>query len=129
MDTTNSLLRLLHDYGPALSALAALAVFLWSVVQFFLVRRRDSENRDFEAYHRLIKELVQPDADTAEIFMDRQAAVVFELRHFPKYYPISLRTLRHLRDSWKRPDGARTRILEEIELTIQFLETQAGSLT
>jgi hypothetical protein len=128
MNTTDSTLRLLQDWGPILAGLSAMVVFLWSVVQFFLVRRRDAENRDFEVYHRLVKELVQPDSGAAAPYMDRQAAVVFELRHFPKYFQISLRTLHHLREAWKKPDGSRTRILDEIDLTIQFLQSQSGSV-
>ena len=72
-------------------------------------------------FHKLIKELVKPDPDLKTTFIDRQPAIVFELRHFKRYYPLSYLTLIGLKDFWKdKPDLKR--LIEEIDLTLAFLK-------
>ena len=113
-------------HGTLLSVCWTAVLFIWSIWQFFDVRRRESENKEFRTYHRLIKELVQPEGD-AGIFLDRQVAVVFELRHFKRYHELSLRILR----SFKESCGSNSkfeRLIKEIELTIAYLERRQSSI-
>jgi hypothetical protein len=72
----DNVLQLLTGYGAALGAIGAAVAFIWSVYQFFSVRARDSRTRDFETFHRLIKELVEPPAPGAPLYQDRQCAVL-----------------------------------------------------
>jgi len=51
------------------------------------------ESKKFEYFHKLIKELVQPDKQEGAMYIDRQAAVI--------YYSFSLRTLRGLKKQVK----------------------------
>jgi len=72
----------------------AVGVPLSGIVQWMAQRRGQAKKDQFDAYHRLVKELVQGDSTTAETtFLDRQMAVVFELRSFPNYYPVTERIL------------------------------------
>lgn len=116
-------LSAINKYGGSFGAVIA---FGWAVWQFFDVRRRDFRNREFEVYHRLIKELVQPEKE-AGIFLDRQIAIVFELRHFDRYHELSTRLLAGLREQWGQgSDVAKyRRLLEEIDLTLMHLERRA----
>jgi hypothetical protein len=73
------------------SAVGAVVVFFWGIWTYLDQRRRESDQRgresserQFEMYHRLVKELVSPDDKTQATWIDRQGAVVFELRHFPR---------------------------------------------
>jgi hypothetical protein len=93
-------LTLITSNAAGLSAVAAAATFIWSVFQFIATRRKDQRAREFETYHRLIKELASPDQDTKVTWIDRQVAVVFELRHFPRYFEVTLRILAGLRVAW-----------------------------
>ncbi len=95
----------LTSNAAALGAFGAPIAFIWSVIQFILVRRKEQEAREFDAYHRLVKELVSPDADTKSMWIDRQMAVVFELRHFPRYYEVTLRIFAGLREKWGADPG------------------------
>lgn len=81
----------------AISVFGAAVAFAWSAVQFILVRRHEQRIHEFETYHRLVKELVQPDPNSQSTWIDRQVAVVFELRNFPRYYPVTGRILNNLR--------------------------------
>ncbi len=110
-------------HTAALSAFGAAIAFVWTIAQFLLQRRRESRERQFETYHRLVKELVSPDSATGNMWTDRQAAVVFELRHFPRYYEFTERMLKGLREKWSKDTEFRwPRLLEEIDLTLAHIQ-------
>jgi hypothetical protein len=112
----------------ALSALGAAMAFVWSAIQFILVRGREQRSQEFEAYHRLIKELVQPDPASQVAWIDRQVAVVFELRHFKRYYPVTGRILNNLRNKFLAdPEFQWPYLINEIELTLQHIGEQPNS--
>ena len=111
------MLNWLASNVTGLSIIGAAVAFAWPVIQFVITRRRDLQFREFETYHRLVKELVGGDK------IDHQAAVVFELRHFPRYYEFSLRMLTRLRADLL-PQARAKRVIEEIDLTLAFIGTK-----
>lgn len=123
----NEVLALLTKYGTAFSAIGAAIAFVWSVLQFFSVRDREARAREFETFHRLIKELVEPPPEGAGLYIDRQCAVLFELRFFPRYFPFTLRTLMSLRSKWQGSAAQHTRILEELDITFRFIEMRSNT--
>ncbi|MGB9429605.1 MAG: hypothetical protein WCC11_06970 [Gammaproteobacteria bacterium] len=120
MNWLTEVLSLLASHAAALGIVGAAVAFIWSVWQFFDVRRREFRNREFEIYHRLIRELVQPEKDP-RMFLDRQVAIVFELRHFKRYRQVSARILQGLKASWSSDQNSK-RLIEEINLAIADLE-------
>lgn len=109
----------------ALSALGAAIAFIWSAIQFILVRGREQRSQEFEAYHRLIRELVQPDPASQVAWIDRQVAVVFELRHFKRYYPVTVRILSNLRSKFSAdPEFQWPYLINEIDLTLEHIGEQ-----
>ncbi len=98
----------------------AVGAFLSQVIQFIVTHTNDAKNRQFEAYHRLIKELVKP--EDGQTHVDRQCAVVFELVRFKRYRPLSARILRGLQEDWKTDPNFRRRLAREIELALQQME-------
>lgn len=74
----------------------------------------------FNSYHRLIKELVEGDSGGTR--MDRQIAVIFELRNFKNYYEVSLRILKGPRKDWEGENNKNKRLLDELDLSIAFPE-------
>jgi len=123
----NEALELFSKYGTTFSAIGAAVAFVWSVFQFFSVRAREARARDFETFHRLIKELVEPPSKGASLYIDRQCAVLFELRFFPRYFPFTLRTLLALKRKWKESAAQYPRILEELDITIRFIEMRSNT--
>lgn len=65
---------------------------------------------------------MKPPTEGASLYVDRQAAIIFELRNFKRYYPCPLRMLLGLRKKWAEVPNQLPRLLEEIELTIAFLK-------
>ena len=111
--------------SAALGTLLAAAPIAWAVVQFIISKRAEAKRTRFETYHSLIKQLVQSDDPAHSIRLDRQVAVVFELRNFKHYYPVTLRILQGLKHTWTYPnsvaDDKNGRLLREIELTIEHI--------
>jgi len=109
-----------------LSIIGSAIAFIWPIVQFVITRRRDLQFREFEIYHRLIKELVSPEEEGAPMWVDRQAAIIFELRHFPRYYAFTVRTLTGLRTKFASQTVVTTRLIEEFDLTLDFINSKIG---
>ncbi len=117
-------LAFLIKYGPALSALGAGIAFAWTVIQFLSVRAREAANREFENFHKLVKELVEPPTPDGSLYVDRQCAILFELRFFPRYYSVIRRTLAGLQTRWQAiaDEGKYERLLEEVEITLRYIQ-------
>ena len=77
---------------------------------------RDAKNREFEIYHRLIKEIVQ--GDGPDTYQHRQAAAVFELRNFKRYQAVTHRLLKPLKAKWALNPNTQPFLLDELGLTI-----------
>lgn len=109
-----------HFWIAFISSLIAILSFIWGIYQHFDTKKREQDLKEFENFHKLIKELVQPDKENG-LYVDRQTAILFELRNFKRYYPYSYRTLISLKNKWNVPEQF-PRLLEELNLTIDFLE-------
>lgn len=114
------ILTWLASNAPALSILGAIAAFAWPVFQFVAVRRKEQEIHEFEAFHRIMKELVSPDGGTQSTWVDRQIAAAFELRNFRRYDEVILRILPALRDHWGT-ESRMARVVAEIGLTVDHI--------
>ncbi len=97
--------------------------FYFSVYRYVDTRKREQDLKEFENYHNLIQDLVQPN-EKGDIFLDRQATVVYELKNFPRYYDLSKRTLTALKGKWQKSDKDCKRLLNEIDLTLEFLNNK-----
>ncbi|WOK08790.1 hypothetical protein RT717_09095 [Imperialibacter roseus] len=94
---------------------------IWTVYQYIEAKKREQNLKEFENYHKLIKELVQPD-DSNAIYEDRQAAIIFELTHFKRYYAFSYRTMLGLREKWGQVPNQYPRLIDELDRSIKFLK-------
>lgn len=121
----DQLLQQITTHGTALGALGAAIAFIWSVVQFFSVRGREARSREFEIFHKLIKELVEPPSEGASLYIDRQCAVSYELRFFPRYYSFTRRTLLGLQEKWTFTAHS-SRILRELQLTLDHIDASSS---
>ena len=120
------LLKLLTTYGAGLAIVGAAIAFIWSVIQFFSVRTREARAREFETFHKLIKELVEPPGQGVPLYADRQCAVLYELIFVPRDYPFTRRMLLGLQAYWSLTASNHTRILEELKMTLSFIEKRSG---
>jgi restriction endonuclease S subunit len=103
--------------GPALGFIATLVAAIIPLYQFTRNKKAEERRNNFDNYHKLIQELVDPAAPK----LDRQIAIVFELRNFEKYFPVSIRILKGLKDQWEKNKDY-LRLLQEIDLTLSYME-------
>ena len=101
----------------------AIIPIVWASIQYLWSKRTELKHRQFETYHALIKSLVQREDKDQPMMLDRQIAIIFELRNFKEYYPVSLRILKGLKESWKEygPVEKRNRLHEELDLAIEHI--------
>jgi len=100
----------------ALSILGAAVAFMTSTWQQVSQRKAEAREREFQTFHRLIKELVAPDPESGKAWIDRQ------LRHFERYYEFTERTLIGLNEKWTAdPDFQWPRLISEINLTLEHI--------
>ncbi len=107
-------------HQPAIAMVLAAGSLFWQSVQFIVTHNNDAKNRQFEAYHRLIKELVQPSED-GKTYVDRQCAAVFELVRFKQYRSLTIRILSGLRDDWKNQGSLHSRLAKELDIALSAL--------
>lgn len=124
----------LVTYNGVLAVIVAVVVSVIGFAHYISVRRSEERGKQYDRYHKLLDDLnanVRGDAP----FIDRQIAVVFELRNFPEYYPVSLRILRRSLERWRVQNnlskltvpalgGSIHGLYDEARLTIQFIEKQ-----
>lgn len=110
-----------NSISTIISVIIGFGSFIWAIYQYRDTRKREQDLKEFENYHRLIKELVQPEEKDI-MYVDRQTAIIYEFRHFKRYYPFSYRTLIGLREKWGKVENQYPRLIEELNLTIGFLE-------
>ncbi|MFA6253565.1 MAG: hypothetical protein WC687_04870 [Patescibacteria group bacterium] len=116
MESIKNLLLLLEAHSNLIVALSIIIGGFWGIIKF----REHIKDKRFKTYHELIdwlvNEQIQPDR---KIKLDRQIAIVYELRNFPNYFDVSKRILKGLHEQWKDEDK---RILNEIQLTLSYME-------
>ncbi len=114
----------LNNYAGALGVLFVVLPLAWSAWAYLSLKRRELREHRFQTYHKLIQQLVEREDPNLPMKLDRQIAVVFELRNFKEYFPVSLRILKGVREDWQDygPKSKRDRLLHEIDESIKFIE-------
>jgi hypothetical protein len=88
-------------------------IFAWIKFREYLRDKR------FETYHKLIDELVDERSHSSgNLKLDRQVAIIFELRNFPRYFEVTQRILKALKVTWK----GNKRLVDELEYSLNYIE-------
>jgi len=88
------------------------------IIKYLRSRRFEFRQNTFHNYHEILKSLVQK--TDGGLSIDRQVAVIFELRNFPDYYSVTERILKALRDSWDQQNNSQ-RLINEIDMTLTYI--------
>lgn len=118
----------LNENAGAIGVIVVVIPLTWSIWQYFSLKRKEQWAIRFNAYHSLIKQLVEPEEKDKAPMLDRQLAVVYELRLFPEYFEPSLSILKGLRESWAgRHLQNGNRLLVEMDNTIFHIKRKSSS--
>lgn len=109
-----------------LGVLIALIPIIWGALQYLSLKRGEIRQREFENFHRLIRQLVERDDPNIPLKLDRQTAIVFELRNYKPYFDVSIRILTGLKEDWTEygPNNKRSRLMAEIDATISHMQSK-----
>ena len=109
-----------------LGVLIALIPIIWGALQYLSLKRSEIRQKEFENYHSLIKQLVEREDPNIPLKLDRQTAIVFELRNYKPYFEVSIRILTGLKEDWAEygPNNKRSRLMEEIDATIVYMQSK-----
>ena len=89
-----SILNFIKEYPGFSTTISILIGGAWPIIKF----REYLKDKRFNNYHLLIKDLVdEQDRPDRYIKIDRQIAIIYELRNYPSYYPVSQRILTGLK--------------------------------
>jgi hypothetical protein len=114
----------ISSHAAVLSIVGVAVTWMVSTVLQIAQRRAEAAERQFQAFHKIVEQVVSPEPKDGLYYFDRQAAVIFELRHFPRYYDFAQRLLTRLRKKWVAEATPSTAMLvEEIDLTLQHIRT------
>jgi len=96
---------------------------LWGSWAYITIKNAEKKQRRFETYHRLIKEMVEGDGDKGP-YVDRQLAVVYELKNYREYRGASIKILTGFRESVlsQGTEASFDRLLAQIDETIASLK-------
>ena len=119
----NQLAGWLSSNTAALSIAGAAVAFISSTILQIFQRRAEATERQFQAFHKVVEKVVTPEPNEGLYYVDRQAAVIFELRHFPRYSHFTERMLLRLKKRWVDDPGPHAGVLiEEIDLTLKHIQ-------
>jgi len=91
---------------------------VWGAFQYIVIKRAEEKDRQFKNYHVMIQNLVE-----TATYIDRQVAAVFELRHYPAYFPATYRLLSRLKNSWSNSQNEHVgAVIKEIDMTLAYIE-------
>jgi hypothetical protein len=94
-----STLDFLQQYNGTLALIATLVIAAAGLYHYLYTKISEERGKQYDRYHRLLEDLnISPRGDAP--FIDRQVAVVYELRNFPEYYSVSLRILERSLPHW-----------------------------
>jgi hypothetical protein len=107
-----------------IAALMSLVVILWAAIQYVLIKIAEAKKANFKAYHNIIKSLVEREDEDRPMRLDRQIALIYELRNFRKYFRVTRRILEGLKTDWAGygPVDKRVRLMSEIDLSIKYID-------
>jgi predicted negative regulator of RcsB-dependent stress response len=113
------ILQIIKENEFIFASLAGIATFIWAVYRYLDTRKREQDLKEFENYHKLIKQLFKTDTKGKSI-IDEMTVAIYELRNFKRYYSFSYRVLVGMKQ--RNVDKDCPRLKEELDLTIKFLE-------
>ncbi len=89
----------MKQHNGSVAVVVTIVLALIAFAHYISVRRAEEKGKDFDRYHALLKLL---NGDDGAPYIDQQVAVIYQLRSFPDYYPVSLRILEHSLPRWQR---------------------------
>lgn len=115
---------------PVVTAtVGALFAGLWTLITFVQKISSDGEQKAFERYRLLSKELTTGRDDKEAPFIAFQLDAVYELRFYRKYYPRSIWVLKDLKRRWSNSGSYSEFHLAEVDETLKYISRRRSIIS
>jgi len=104
-----------------LALFVASAASAAALIQYFSIKRSEDRARKFSDYHQLLQDLNE--GKQGGQYIDRQMAIIFELRNFESYYPVTVRILERSIATWgATPNDYLKHVSSEAQKNLDFIK-------
>ncbi len=119
MKTIETLINFLNTNAAGIAIIVSLIAGVIKFIQFVNIKKRESKQKDFENYHKLVERLVvDRTSEDGRPFIDIQIATIYELENFPRYKSVSIFILNRMKDRLVgKPD--QKDVISQIEKTLK----------
>lgn len=116
---------LIDNWDKIVGIVLAYFALLLPIYKYLQEKRLEEKDKRFLNYHRLIDELIGGPGKTS--MLDRQIAIIYEFRNFKEYYPVTLRILTGLKQTWsdQGDTNKNKRLADEINFTEQYIKSHS----
>ncbi|MDF9756748.1 hypothetical protein [Pseudomonas hunanensis] len=116
----------LKEYNGTVAIFVSLVTGGLALYHYISIKKSEEAARRFTTYHKMIQDLNIGEDGEAQ-YIDRQMAIVYEMRNFPEYYPATLRLLKRSLPRWRLTAMSSNPLspnllAEEASLTIKYIE-------
>lgn len=113
----------------ALAFFLAFVTAACALYHYISIKRAEERARRFSDFHQLIQDM-NGDASGGGPYIDRQMAIIYELRNFQEYYPVTTRILVRARQRWAIKNygngGLYDGIIKETDKTLSLIARKQG---
>jgi len=107
--------------GLLLAILTIYISIIRPIINFTSAQKKLNKDKRFRTYHKLIDHFTGANGTA---MLDRQIAIIYELRNFPEYYSVSKRILK----AWIDQKNSGThpypdRFITEMQLTVKYINS------
>ncbi len=119
MEKVAIIISYVNDHISAISLFFVIIGGIFAWIKF----REYVKDKRFITYHKLVDQLVDKDSHQSKnLMLDRQIAIIYELRNFPRYYEVTQRILEGLisEEPWR---SGNQRLIKEVNLTLDYIKS------
>lgn len=116
----------IKEYNGTIAIFVSLITGGLALYHYISIKKSEEAARRFTTYHKMIQDLNIGEDGEAQ-YIDRQMAIVYEMRNFPEYFPATLRLLNRSLPRWRLSAVGSNPLspnllAEEAVLTIRYIK-------
>ncbi len=118
--------KFVSDHNGALGFMLAFGTAAAALYHYLSIKRSEERARRFSNFHQLLQDLNEgkpkPNGEAGGQYIDRQLAIIYELRNFTDYHPVILIILNRSIVTWGLSENkSRAILISEAEKSLSFI--------
>ncbi|PBQ07680.1 hypothetical protein CCL09_21880 [Pseudomonas congelans] len=118
--------KFLSEHNGALGFILSLGTAAFALNHYFSIKHAEEQARKFANFHQLLQDLNEgkpmPNGEVGGQYIDRQQAILYELRSFREYHPVIVRILNRAIVTWGQSESRHKSVLiDEAQKTMSYI--------